>query len=102
SVEAAIYCDATVAIATHRMMAALLDMSISLVAVGVFLATFQFAGKEIVFTTQTIPAYVVTAVAITLLYRLLFCIGNGDTPGMRWTGLRLVNFDGHQPTRQQR
>ena len=33
---------------------------------------------------------------------ILFCIGNGDTPGMQLLGLQLVNFDGHEPTRKQR
>jgi len=40
--------------------------------------------------------------AVAFLYRLLWCLGNGDTPGMRFAGLRLVNFDGRPPDRDQR
>jgi uncharacterized RDD family membrane protein YckC len=36
------------------------------------------------------------------LYRLLWCLGNGDSPGMRFAGLRLVDFDGRAPSREQR
>jgi uncharacterized RDD family membrane protein YckC len=39
---------------------------------------------------------------VVLLYKLLWCIANGDTPGMRWTHLTLLNFDGKKPNRKQR
>jgi uncharacterized RDD family membrane protein YckC len=39
---------------------------------------------------------------VAVLYRLLWCLGNGDTPGMQFAGLRLVNFDGRLPDREQR
>jgi len=37
-----------------------------------------------------------------LFYRFLWVLGNGETPGMRFAGLRLVNFDGRSPDRDQR
>jgi uncharacterized RDD family membrane protein YckC len=39
---------------------------------------------------------------VTFFYKLLFCLANGDSPGMRWTRLALVTFDGQRPTRTQR
>ncbi len=39
---------------------------------------------------------------MVFLYRVLWCLGGGDTPGMRFAGLRLVDFDGRRPEREQR
>jgi uncharacterized RDD family membrane protein YckC len=39
---------------------------------------------------------------IALFYRALFCIGNQDTLGVQWAGLRILNFDGRLPTRRER
>jgi uncharacterized RDD family membrane protein YckC len=102
SVEAAVYCNAPVAIAAHRTIAAALDAAIILIAVGVFLGTFHFAGHEIVLTKQTTPIYGLLGVMIALFYRALFCIGNADTLGVQWAGLRTLNFDGRLPTRRER
>jgi uncharacterized RDD family membrane protein YckC len=102
SVEAAVYCNAPVAIPMHRAIAAALDLSIVFIAIGVFLATFQFAGHEIVLSKQTIPVYAGAVALISLFYRLLFCIAETDTLGMHWSGLRLLNFDGRLPSRKER
>jgi uncharacterized RDD family membrane protein YckC len=102
SVEAAVYCNAPVAIAAHRAVAAALDISIVLIAIGVFLGTFHFAGHEIVLTKQTAPVYAAVVVLIALFYRVLFCIAEADSFGTHWAGLRLLNFDGRRPTRRER
>ena len=102
STEAALRGDAPVAVVTHRAMAAILDTSLAVLAVALFAATLHFAGEQIAFTKATIPVYTLAAALITVFYRLLFCIAEADTPGMRWTGLQLLNFDGHTPTRRQR
>lgn len=102
SVEAAVYCNAPVAIATHRVLAAVLDGAILAIAIGVFLATFRLAGHPIVLTKQTTVVYAVLCLLIALFYRALFCIGNADTLGVQWAGLRLLNFDGRLPTRRER
>jgi uncharacterized RDD family membrane protein YckC len=36
-------------------------------------------------------------VFIAMFYGLLWTIGNRDSPGKRWTRLRLVTFDGYPP-----
>jgi uncharacterized RDD family membrane protein YckC len=84
------------------MMAAAIDMAIAFVALGLFLLTFQIAGAEFVLTKATAPYYAAAAILICLLYRVLFCIANFDTPGIRWTGLRVVDFDGRAPSRKHR
>jgi uncharacterized RDD family membrane protein YckC len=102
SVDAAIYCNAPVAMTSHRVMAAAIDTSIGFIALGAFLLTVHFGGLDIELSNRTIPIYIGIALVIALFYKALYCIGNGDTPGVRWTGLRLLNFDGHKPTRRQR
>jgi len=101
-VQALIYCDAPVAIPAHRMMAAAADLSIIVIALGVFLGIFQLLGGQVVLTKQTLPLFIGIATVLGLLYKMLWSLADGDSPGMRWTRLRTVNFDGHQPDREQR
>jgi uncharacterized RDD family membrane protein YckC len=100
--QAVIYCDAPVAIPAHRMMAAAADLSIIVIALGVFLGIFQLLGGQVVLTKQTLPLFIGIATVLGLLYKMLWSLADGDSPGMRWTRLRTVNFDGHQPDREQR
>jgi uncharacterized RDD family membrane protein YckC len=101
-VEAVIYCDAPVALPAHRAIAAAFDAAMVLMAIGVFLAIFFVSGGVIAFTKQNIPFFVGVGVVMTLFYRFLWCVADGDTPGMRFAGLRLVDFDGRTPDREQR
>jgi uncharacterized RDD family membrane protein YckC len=101
-VQAVIYCDARVAATTHRLLAAAVDASMIVVAVGVFLAIFFISGGVMAFTKQNAPFFLGVAVLITLLYRSFWYLANGDSPGMRFAGLKLVDFDGRHPDRNQR
>jgi uncharacterized RDD family membrane protein YckC len=102
SVEAAIYCNAPVAPPSFRATAAIIDTALGLLGTAAFLATFHYSGQPLEFTKQTLPVYGAAALLISVLYRVLFCLGNGDTAGLRFTKLCVVNFDGHRPTRRQR
>ena len=100
--EGVIYCDAPVAIPAHRSIAAALDASVVLIGVGLFGVVFYLAGGQVTLNAKTIPLFLGVIGAILIFYRLLWCLGRGDTPGMKWTHLRLVNFDGQKPNRRQR
>ena len=63
---------------------------------------FFLSGGHIAFTKQAFFLAFGIVTAVTFTYRLLWCLGNGDTPGMHFAGLRLVNFDGKMPDRDQR
>jgi len=97
-----IVCDAPVAIPAHRMIAAAVDLSAILVAVGIFLAVFYIGGGQMVFSKQTTPFLIGVALAIGVFYRFIWVQANCDTPGMRFANLKLVDFDGRDPTREQR
>jgi uncharacterized RDD family membrane protein YckC len=103
-----IFCDAPVAHPTHRMLAAAVDFSIVATSLALFLGVYAVLTiavgntSDIVIDRQTM-LYVggITAV-FSLFYRMLFVLANGDTPGMRFAGLKLVDFDGRRPNREQR
>ena len=59
-------------------------------------------GGGIAMSHQNIPFFLGVGVVITLFYRFLWCMADGDTPGMRFAGLTLVDFDGRKPDREQR
>lgn len=101
-VEAVIYCDAPVALPIHRLMAVAADASMIAIALGLFLAIFYLSGGHIVFTKSSLILLGGVIAAVAFLYRMLWCLGGGDTPGMRFAGLRLVDFDGRRPAREQR
>ena len=101
-VEAVIYCDAPVALPVHRLMAVAADASMIAIALGLFLAIFYLSGGRLVFTKSSLFLFAGVIGAVVFLYRMLWCLGGGDTPGMRFAGLRLVDFDGRRPEREQR
>lgn len=102
SVEAVIYCDAPVAQPVHRVLAAAIDISMVVIALGLFLATFYLSGGEIILNHQTIPLLLGIGVVLALFYHFLWCLAGGNSAGMRLAHLRLVNFDGRPPGREER
>jgi uncharacterized RDD family membrane protein YckC len=93
---------------THRMLAAFVDLSIVVVALGLFLGVYSLltilveGSDGIVIDRQTLPFVGAVTLVFALFYRFLWCLANGDTPGMRFAGLRLVDFDGRPADREQR
>jgi uncharacterized RDD family membrane protein YckC len=100
--EAVIYCDAPVAPPSQRSFAALFDGAMVALGLGLFLGVFVIAGGAEAITASNALFFLAIAGLVALFYRFLFCIGNGDTPGMRFAGLRLVDFDGRVPDRERR
>ena len=97
-----IYCDAPVANPIHRAAAGFLDGAMIMAGLALFLITVTVAGVPVVLTEKTAPLCVGILAVLAMLYKLLFCICGADTPGMMWTQLRLLNFDGHLPDRDER
>ncbi len=97
-----IYCDSPVAQPVHRLLAAALDSSMILIALGLFLATFYLCGGTVVLNSTTAVLYAGIYAVLWFFYRAMFGICSADTPGLVWMGLELVNFDGRRPDREQR
>jgi uncharacterized RDD family membrane protein YckC len=63
---------------------------------------FFFGGGKFVMTRADFVGFLGVIAAVAILYRALWSIADGDTPGMRFVGLRLVDFDGRRATQRQR
>ena len=100
--ETAKECDAPVAMPLHRFIAAAVDASMVLIALGLFLGIFLLSGGRIAFTKQVIPLFVAMIALLWALYHTFWCMANGDSPGMRFAGLRVLNFDGRPADRGER
>jgi uncharacterized RDD family membrane protein YckC len=100
--ESTIYCAAQVASLPRRSLAAFVDFTVVAVALGAFVGTLYSFGGEVLLSRQSAPVYIAVAAITVFLYRLLWCLGNGDSPGMRAMQLRLVDLDGRRPDRRQR
>ncbi len=102
TVEAVIYCDAPVASPVHRATAAALDASIILASFGVFFAIFEIFGGNIQMTRPVTIALLIALGLIALLYGFVWMLSGRETAGMKWTDLKLVNFNGFAPDRKTR
>ena len=79
-----------------------MDGALMLIALALFGVVFRLAGGAVVLNARTVPVFLAVAAAVMALYRLLWSCACTDSPGMRWTNLVLINFDGQSPTRKQR
>jgi uncharacterized RDD family membrane protein YckC len=101
-VEAVIYCDATVASPKHRAIASALDGGMIFIGFGAFLFTFHLMGGMFHLNRQTIPFFIGVFGTLALFYGLLWIWSGRQTLGMRWTKLRLIDFDGLPAGRRDR
>jgi uncharacterized RDD family membrane protein YckC len=100
--EESLYCDASVALPTHRAVAAVADAALVAAGAAVFLGIAWLGGAVPVWSGNPwlLPGAAFTLVLV--LYRGLYCVLNRDTPGLRFAGLRLVDFDGRPPRQRLR
>src|SRR5262249_24356893 len=97
-----IYCDAPVALPVHRLLAATVDGALVLTGVGVFLVFFFLLGGDISLDRHALPFLAGITAMVGLFYRAIWCLADGDSPGMRFAGLKLIDFDGRRPDREVR
>jgi len=103
TVEALIYCEDRVASKLHRTVAGALDWTMVIIGYGLFLAVSHFMGGNFVIDSPTnIALFAAPLPIFALIYGLLFSLAGTETPGMKWTGLRLTTFDGFRPDRHER
>lgn len=100
--QSAVYCQARVADAGQRCAAALIDTVLPGALLAVFIAASYVVSGQIDLRPAALGVYAFAALAAIVLYRLVFCLGEVDTLGLKWTGLRLLDFDGHRPERRAR
>jgi uncharacterized RDD family membrane protein YckC len=83
----------------QRVFAEILDTLLVLVAVGVFATILAKLNPEVMLTDKrtTLGLLLVVPAAFWSIYKYLFLVYTGLTPGMQMAHLRLVNFDGVHP-----
>jgi uncharacterized RDD family membrane protein YckC len=105
--EADIETRAPVASFSGRLLAAAYDAGLMAIAFVVFALVYavlnwRLSDGVIAREPWAIGPYLILAGFVGLFYQGLFILGNGETPGAAWAGLRLVNFQGEAPSRQER
>ncbi len=101
-VERAVYTNAPVAMPMHRAMAGAYDLAMIAIGVGILVAIYYFGGVQFGLAKLDVSTYIVVTLCVTLLYKLLWALSGGDSPGMRAVSLQLLNFDGRRPNREER
>lgn len=101
-VERVIYTNAPVAMPMHRAMACTYDLAMIAIGVGLLVAIYYFGGVQFGLARLDLSTYAVVTLSVALLYKLLWALSGGDSPGMRAVKLQLLNFDGQRPCREER
>jgi uncharacterized RDD family membrane protein YckC len=97
-----ISCSAPVALPMMRVMSAAVDGAAVLLGAAVIVGIYAWQGGEIKWGSGAAMMFAGLLALVMVLYRALWCLANGDSPGLQAAGLRLVDFDGRRPQRRQR
>ena len=95
-------CAAPVALPEHRAIAAFLDFSMIAIALCLLLLPLVFTPAGDLLTMESLPVVMTAALLLGFAYKMLWVMLETDSPGMRWSSVRVLNFDGQRPTREQR
>jgi uncharacterized RDD family membrane protein YckC len=82
----------------QRRRAGLLDTALLLFSYGAFLSLFAALGGHFAFSKLDFGVVAATLSLFYALYVALFTFFGGSTPGMMLAHLRVVSFDGSDPT----
>jgi uncharacterized RDD family membrane protein YckC len=93
---------ALIAPPTLRMRAASIDVLLCCLGMALCFGTYLVAGGTIPGSKPEVVAFAAALLTVPALYRLIWVWAGQDSPGMQRTGLRLVDFGGHPPSRTQR
>jgi uncharacterized RDD family membrane protein YckC len=102
TVEAVIDCDAPVAARLHRAVAATVDLAMIVIGYGAFLLLFLAIARPAGLNKGDLAMLGSVLPLLGAAYGLLWGVAGGETPGQRWTGLRLITFEGFPPEPKQR
>lgn len=95
-------CTQPVAPVALRALSGALDAAVLTVAAGVFIGTFYLLGGGLPSQPKAAGGLVLAAGVLAVFYLFLYVFYGGETPGMQWTGQRLIDFEGHRPRPGQR
>lgn len=90
-------CTEPVAPVALRALAGALDAAVVTIASGVFVGTFYLLGGVLPTQPRAAGGLVLAAGVLAAFYLFLYLFYAGETPGMQWTGQRLIDFEGNRP-----
>ena len=93
-VDAQVFCDLPVATPTHRFVASAIDAAVILIGIRVACRDVSVAWREFRLRQDALDRRWRRAALVTMLYGLIWAIAGGKRPGMRFTDLQLITFDG--------
>jgi len=85
-----------------RGMAGALDLALTTAALGTFLGTFHLLGGALDFNQRAATGLGLAAAILIAFYVFLYTFYTAETPGMRWMGLCVRDFEGRPPQPEQR
>lgn len=97
-----IVCPNPVAPLLLRGVAAGLDLAVALIGIGVFLGTFHLLGGALYFNHKAGGATALAAASLVAFYFFVYTFYGGETPGLQWMGLCVLDYEGRPPQAPQR
>ncbi len=96
------YSKAPVAIPVHRFMAAAIDFAMVAVVAGVLSVAVAMGAKNILVPGQPLYWFGGLGIGLAVAYKFFWAALDSDSPGLRWSQLKLLHFDGRAPSRAER
>jgi len=90
-------CSEPVASIPMRAVAGVLDAAVLLVAAGLFTGVFQVLIGGLPLEPKVAAGLAGAVGVVAAFYLFLYVFYGAETPGMQWTGLRLLNYEGEPP-----
>ncbi len=85
-----------------RILAGGTDAVLVVIGYGLLFTAYHLMGGDLPWHRWTLLATLAALVVLPLFYLFLFLLFTAGTPGMRWIGLRLVDFRGRPASRSRR
>ena len=102
TVEAVISCEAAVATRIHRAIACTFDLSLIVIAYGMFIFAYVLAGGVVNADRTTLIMVGAGLPLVAFTYGMIWAIAGRETCGQQWVHLRLITFVGFEPELKQR
>jgi uncharacterized RDD family membrane protein YckC len=93
---------APVAIPVHRMLAAAIDFGMVTVVAGVIGVLMAFGSGGAFMIGPPLYWFGGLALGFAVIYKVFWAAIETDSPGLRWCQLKLLHFDGRDPSRSER
>jgi uncharacterized RDD family membrane protein YckC len=101
-VDSGLHSAALVAPIVQRATATVLDGVMICLAEGLMLGALCMSPAASFISSKTLLGLAVFGVFLAIGYKLIFALAETDSPGTRWAHLKVLNFDGGAPTRNER